>query len=47
VLVVASMTLTVNTQPQPRQLAGAMTLVLEKSQGVWKILNEHYSLKLQ
>jgi len=24
-----------------------MTLVLEKSQDGWKILNEHYSLKLQ
>jgi ketosteroid isomerase-like protein len=47
VLVVAPMTITANTQPQPRQLPGAMTLVLEKSQDGWKILNEHYSLKLQ
>ena len=47
VLVVAPMTITVNAQPQPKQLPGAMTLVLEKSQDGWKILNEHYSLKLQ
>ena len=46
VLVVAPMTITANTQPQPRQLPGAMTLVLEKSQDGWKILNEHYSLRL-
>ena len=46
-LILAPMTITATTQTGPRQLPGAMTLVLEKSQDGWKILNEHYSLKLQ
>jgi ketosteroid isomerase-like protein len=46
-LIVAPMTITATTQQGPRQLPGALTLVLEKTQDGWKILNEHYSLKLQ
>lgn len=45
VLIVAPMTITLNAQQGQRQFPGAMTLVLEKSQDGWKILNEHYSLK--
>ena len=46
-LIVAPMTITATSQQGPRQVPGAMTLVLEKSPDGWKILNEHYSLKLQ
>lgn len=45
-LVVASVTLTFATQEGPAQVRGAMTLVLEKSDGAWKMLHEHYSIPL-
>jgi ketosteroid isomerase-like protein len=44
-LVVAPVTLTVATQRGPVQIAGAMTLVLEKSAKGWLLLNETYSIK--
>ena len=47
VLVVAPTPLTLNTQRGPAQIGGAFTLVLEKGQDGWKILNEHYSTKRQ
>lgn len=47
VLIVAPMTITANTQKGPTQVGGALTFVLEKSQDGWRVLNEHYSLKLQ
>lgn len=45
-LVVAPVTATVATNQGPVQLRGAMTLVLEKSTGAWKVLHEHFSVPL-
>lgn len=44
-LVVAPVTLTVVTSNGPAQIAGAMTLVLEKGAKGWLLLNETYSIK--
>lgn len=45
-LVVAPTSITATTpQGQSVQLKGAVTLVLERVAGGWKILNEHYSTK--
>ena len=47
-LVVAPTTITArNQQCQVVQVKGAMTLVLQKGDGGWKILNEHYSSRVQ
>lgn len=45
-VVVSSVTLTVATPEGPVQVRGAMTLVLERVAGVWKVLHEHLSLPL-
>jgi uncharacterized protein (TIGR02246 family) len=42
-LVVAPATITFTMRGQSMQLPGAMTLVLEKEAGGWKVLHEHYS----
>ena len=44
VLVVASMSVDLAAGDNQAQLRGAMTLVLEKSSGKWKVLHEHDSL---
>jgi ketosteroid isomerase-like protein len=43
VLVVAPATITFTMRGQSLQLPGAMTLVLERETGDWKVLHEHYS----
>ena len=43
-LAVVPFTVTVAAPSGPAQLRGAMTLVLEKAGGAWKIVHEHYSL---
>ena len=44
-LVVAPVTLLLATPNGPVGMKGAMTLVLEKKDGRWLLLNEHYSVK--
>jgi uncharacterized protein (TIGR02246 family) len=44
VLVVASMSVDLAAGDNQAQLRGAMTLILEKSSGKWKVLHEHDSL---
>ena len=44
-LVVAPITLTLATQQGAAQIRGALTLVLHRETGGWKIVNEHYSTK--
>ena len=44
-LVVAPTTITVATPEGSVQVRGAMTLVLERSQGNWRVLNEHFSTR--
>jgi uncharacterized protein (TIGR02246 family) len=46
-LVVAPTTLTVATAQGTVDARGAVTLVLEKAAGSWKVINEHYSTKAQ
>jgi uncharacterized protein (TIGR02246 family) len=46
-LVVAPTTITVTTAQGPVEARGAVTLVLEKAAGSWKIINEHYSTRPQ
>jgi uncharacterized protein (TIGR02246 family) len=46
-LVVAPTTITVATPQGPVEARGAMTLLLERVPGSWKIINEHYSTKAQ
>ena len=46
VLVVSAVVVRVETEEGPVQLRGAMSLVLERSGGSWKILHEHFSLPL-
>jgi uncharacterized protein (TIGR02246 family) len=43
-LVVASMSVDLAAGDNQAQLRGAMTLILEKSSGKWKVLHEHDSL---
>jgi len=45
-LVVSTVTLNVTTPDGTVQLRGAMTLVLERVAGAWKVLHEHVSLPL-
>ncbi len=45
VLVVASMSIDLAIGDHQAQMRGAMTLVLEKSSGRWKVLHEHDSLQ--
>jgi ketosteroid isomerase-like protein len=42
-MVVAPFTLTVGSDDDPEQIRGALTLILEKANGKWKILHEHQS----
>jgi ketosteroid isomerase-like protein len=42
-LVVATYTVTFETLEGTKQVRGAMTLILEKSKGEWKIIHEHTS----
>lgn len=45
-LVVTSAAIRVETEQGPVQLRGALTLVLERVGGAWKVLHEHLSLPL-
>jgi ketosteroid isomerase-like protein len=44
-LVVATVTIDLSAGGNQAQMRGAMTLVLEKSTGKWKVLHEHASLQ--
>lgn len=44
-IAVAPFTLTIATQQGAVQAQGAMSFVLEKQAGQWKVLHEHYSTK--
>jgi ketosteroid isomerase-like protein len=46
-LVVAPTTITATTAQGPVEARGAVTLVLERAAGSWKIVNEHYSTRPQ
>lgn len=46
-LVVAPTTISATTAQGAVEARGAVTLVLEKASGTWKIVNEHYSTKAQ
>lgn len=43
---VAPFTITIATQQGPVQAQGAVSFVLEKQAGQWKVLHEHYSTKV-
>ena len=45
-LVVSSLSIRIETQEGPVQVRGALTLVLERAAGSWKVLHEHLSLPL-
>ena len=45
-LAVSTVTVTVSTAQGPAQVRGAMTLVLEKTAGAWKLLHEHFSMPI-
>lgn len=44
-LIVAPITINIATDQGTVQTRGAMTLVLERIQGEWRIINEHYSTR--